>query len=295
MKYTQSLIRLLYSSAFVTLLAHVPSYAENSTTQPASSEQPAPKKQDWKARRRAKHAEKEKTAAKGIKKMSYEELKARKGEHITANNKEAALKVLELMLPLCNDLKERHDLMLEVADLEFELGDPDKAGTIYKEFCKLYPSSSKVEYALYKSLCCSFKQISDAERDQTKTKEAIELAQTFLERSDVFTTYTKDVNDVLTKCHQRLFESEMNIATFYAKRGSNEAAHKRAQEMRTTYLPVLPESEPLILAFEYDMATKQSNFVLAQQKKLELATKFPSHSNFLVAEGQLKRKLVNRF
>lgn len=230
--------------------------------------------------------------------MTYEELKEAKGRYLANNDPVGASKFLEKMLPMCADLNELHDIMLELADLFYTLEDREKAGKIYQEFSKLYPGSSKVEYAYFKAIECSFAQISDPERDQSKTKETIELAEQFLERAMVFTTYTPNVSEILAKSRTQLLESEMGIFNFYLDRGMIRSAEKRLANIRKEFLPFIPTIEPQILSVELSLAEQRKNKDLVDQKLAELTQKFPDFIAEQKKESEQnkpKRLMVNRF
>ncbi len=231
---------------------------------------------------------------KTISTMSFEELKNSKNQLLASNNKTIAIKYLEKMVPLCNDFEELKLIMLELADLLFDTGKLEKAGKMYTEFTKLYPGSDKVEYATYKNILCAFYSVFEVDRDQSKTKEALELTEQFLARSDLFTTYEKDVKNINKKCHEKLVESEINIFTFYMNKGSLTAAQKRLDGIRKDFLPQLPSLEARFINLECQLAQKQNNTKLAEQKRTELTQKFPEYSTKLTA-NKTKRSFVHRF
>ena len=173
-------------------------------------------------------------AQKTLTTMNFEELKKSKDEFVKSGNKASAIKFLERMVPICNDLNELKSFMLELAQLLHETGDYAKASKMYHEFTLLYPGSDEVEYAMYQAIASSFKQILDAEHDQTKTVETRELAQTFLDRAS-FATYKKEVQEVALKCDERLLESEINIFNFYMKRSNFMAAKTRLSTIKQAY------------------------------------------------------------
>ncbi len=226
--------------------------------------------------------------------MTYQDLKDNKNKHVATNNKEVAIKYLEKMVPLCSDLAELHDLMLELKDLSFDTENIENAGKIYNEFINLYPGSPKTEYAYYKAITCSFKQIYDAERDQSKTKETIELAEAFLKRP-LFTAYQEQVRMIYTQCQEQLLASELNVFNFYVGRGRMVSAQKRLELIRATYIPVLPSAEARILACECHIAQEQNKMDLVEQKKKELTEKFPDFAQQMAESNQPVHKFAYRF
>ena len=156
---------------------------------------------------------------KTISNMTFAELKAEQEQLIQNKDKAGAVKYLEKMVPLCNDLDELKKIMLELASIYYEIGNFEKAGKMYNEFTVLYPGCDEAEFALYQAILSSFKLTLDAEHDQGNTQEAKELALAFLERES-FKKYRKEVKDILNKCEERLFEADSKIFSFYLNCGN---------------------------------------------------------------------------
>jgi outer membrane assembly lipoprotein YfiO len=243
----------------------------------------------------SKKTKKTKKKKNNIRKMSYDELKETKIRYQAENNLDAALRCLERMKPICNDLAELHDTLLEYADLLLQTNDLEKACTMYTEFTKLYPGSKKTEYAYHQAIVCSFKQVRDAERDQSKTKETIELALSFLERATVFTQYASAVGKILAQSRERLFESDSSIFNFYLSRGNLRSASKHLEIMKKEFATSVTQAEPKIIQMEMRFAQAQNNTRLFQEKQTELAQKFPTFSLTLAQTTKPKRSMMNRF
>lgn len=190
--------------------------------------------------------------------LNYQELKKNKEELVKKGNKTTAIKYLEKMVPLCTDLEELKGIMLELAQLFFETGVFDKAAKMYQEFTLLYPGAQEVELAMYQAIVANFKLILDAEHDQTKTLEAKELAETFLKRI-TFTTYKKEVEQILSQCEERLFESEVIAFNFYISRSNDTAAKKRLygeKGIKETYLKKsIPNIQERVASLEETLKT----------------------------------------
>jgi len=221
--------------------------------------------------------------------MNYKELKITKNKMLKNGNKTSAIKFIESMLPLCDDLKEIHNLMLEIADLLFDTGQLEKAEKIYNEFTLLYPGSNNVEYALYKAILCCFYATLSVDRDQTKTHETLALSDRFLKRAEVFTTHLDEVKKIAQQCNVKLAKNELVVAEFYLNKGyprSLNATQKRLELVRTTYLDKAPDVEPHLLALEYRLAEKTNNNEEATSKFSELHTKFPKKGALILANNK---------
>lgn len=227
--------------------------------------------------------------------MNFQELKQSKDALIADGNKEVAIKYLEKMIPLCTDMHDLAGIMIELGDLYYDTGRLAKAFTMYREFVNLYPGSDDVEYALYRAIVCKFDGISDAERDQSQTKETIELAEEFNERSELFVTYKDKVDDMLGKCRERLFENELTIFNFYLFNKRIVAANKRLESMKKEFTPLLPELEPRMMLLEIELAQATQNNELVEQKQEELITKFPDYVIQTAQNIPKKKSLVDRF
>jgi len=225
---------------------------------------------------------------KTVSSMDFRDLKAGKNAVLASGNKEAGIN-LEKMIPLCTDMQKLEEIMIELGDLYYETGKREKAFTMYREFVNLYPGSEKVEYALYRTIVCKFDVIAEADRDQTPTKEAIELAKEFLDRSEVFTTYTKEVEHILAKCQDRLFENELVIFHFYLNSNRMASATKRLELINKEFANFTPEFEPRIMSLEIELAQAQKQPDIADEKQQELITKFPEYGIKTALDTTLKK------
>jgi len=253
--------------------------------------------QQKKERKKTKEPRKKK---KRFGQLGYEELKKEKDRQIARGDHYLAIKYIEQMIPLCTDLGELSSIMLELADLLFKSELFVKAERLYKEFLSMYPGDPKAEYASYQAIVCCHKQTSDFFRDQTKTKEAIELAHEFIARKEVFTTHLEDVVKILQTCQEKMMQSEMNVFNFYIKQGNFLAAQTRLDNIGKEYIPILPHNEPLILQAACTLAEKQNDLVLLAEKKSDLQERFPefvTEGATVVAQGDTKEKtnFVNKF
>ncbi len=251
-----------------------------------------------KRRRKKRYAteqQKPKMVKKTISAMNFQELKQSKEALVADGNKEIAIKYAEKMIPLCTDMRELAQLMIELGDLYYQTRRLTKAFTVYREFVNLYPGSDHVEYALYRAIVCKFDEIADAERDQSQTKETIELALEFLERAELFVAYKEEIEAILTKCRNRLFENEVSIFNFYLFNKRMAAANKRLDSIKKDFINMLPDAEPRIILLELDLAQAQKNEQIAQLKQEELITKFPDYVIRTAQNIPKKKSLIERF
>ncbi len=127
-----------------------------------------------------------------------------------------------------NDVLGRRSL-LRIADTYFEQGDAVnlvEAQYKYRDFINRYPTSDQADYATLRIAMCSYKQMEKPDRDQQKTREALEKF------NDMLRAYPKSAlkGEAETRKQEvldRLARHEYIIARFYMKRGSWLAATQR--------------------------------------------------------------------
>ncbi len=218
------------------------------------------------AQRLARAEEKPMVTRKTLKEMSLPELREAKEKALEKRQKESALSYLKRMLAICDDKDMLKDIMLELADLLFDMGKLEKAGVMYAEYMMLYPGSDSVEYAEYKGILCWFYRTLGHDRDQTQTEETLKLTDQFLERSDIFTTYASDVKKIKRQCYEKLYDSELSVFEFYLKRGSYNAAQSRLKSMEKRFLKPMPDIRPKLAALDAQVVST------AKAKNIELAS-----------------------
>lgn len=127
--------------------------------------------------------------------------------------------------------------LLRIADAFYEQGDPVnlvEAQYKYRDFINRYPTSDQADYAMLRIAMCSYQQMERPDRDQAKTREALEKF------NDVLRAYPSSPlrpeaeakrQDVL----DRLAKHEHIVARFYIKRGSHYSAVQRLNYLIDTY------------------------------------------------------------
>ncbi len=218
--------------------------------------------------------------------MTYAEMKARKDELLTidttrnvqssrylfkikqktANNKEIAAKYLDRMAKICDDPNERADVLVELADIQFDIGDLRKSEKTFREFIELYPGHQKIEYSYYKALLCSYFHTLSPDRDQTATYTAIKLADDFLDRMDLFVEYQDEVKRIKRECYHKLVDSELAVCDYYLARSNFKAVENRLEVVRNQFMPEVPEIESQLISFESNLALKRAEFMAYQEK-----------------------------
>jgi outer membrane protein assembly factor BamD len=127
--------------------------------------------------------------------------------------------------------------LLRIADTYYNQGDPVslvEAQYKYRDFINRYPGSESADYAMLQIAMVSYKQMEKPDRDQQKTKEAVEKF------NDVIRTYPRSAlrpqaEKYLAEAVDRLAKHEHMIARFYMKRHSWTAAVQRLNYLVDTY------------------------------------------------------------
>ncbi len=216
-----------------------------------------------------------KPSRKILSEMTFDEVIVSKDRVMAGKNYVTGLKYIERALKLCDDINETEKLLIEYSDTLYACQKYEKASRSYNELANLYPGSDKVEYALYQAVVCSSMLILDAERDQSKTNETIELADQFLQRADIFIEYKPKVQEIKEKAMRTLVQSEFNICQFFINSYEYSQAQRRLDGIRENWLIKLPDIEPEVLVFECNLAEKQNKPDIITEKKKELQDKFP--------------------
>ena len=119
--------------------------------------------------------------------------------------------------------------LLRIADTFYQQGDPVnlvEAQYKYRDFINRYPTSDQADYATLQIAMCSFKQMEKPDRDQQKTREALEKLNDMI-RAFPNSALRPDAEARRQEVLDRLARHEHIIARFYMKRGSWTAASHR--------------------------------------------------------------------
>ena len=231
-------------------------------------------------------------ARKPVLTLTPQELKDSYAFACAENNMKRALRCLERIATLETDLNKLKDLRLEIADLYFDSGDLEKAESLYQDFLSLYPGSKAIEYAEYKSILCCFYQTLEADFDQSKTRQALQLSQSFLDKQQ-FKQYAIDVAAVRKECLSTLFDSEVNVINFYLDKNKLDGAQQRLATLKEQFSN-LAEKQPVLVALEYDLAKRQGNNAVLAEKKISLE-QIKAQSSPVLAQHTDKKNYAQRF
>jgi outer membrane protein assembly factor BamD len=97
------------------------------------------------------------------------------------------------------------------------------AENLFKSFVENFPTSTKAEECEYMRAYCYFRQSPKVELDQTNTNKTMQLMQVFLNTHPT-SPRTKDANDIIEKCREKLEAKEFKSAELYYNLGFYKAA-----------------------------------------------------------------------
>ena len=179
--------------------------------------------------------------------------------------------------------------LLRIADTFYHQGDAVnlvEAQYKYRDFINRYPSSEQADYAMLQIAMVSFKQMEKPDRDQQRTREAVEKF------NDMIKTYPrsalrKDAEARLQEALDRLGKHEHMIARFYIKRGSFLAAVQRLNFLIDNF----PNYNERDAAF-YDLGHALSNLGRTGEARLyfeRVVSEFPESDYAVRARKRLEQ------
>ena len=127
--------------------------------------------------------------------------------------------------------------LLRIADTYYEQSDPInlvEAQYKYRDFINRYPGSDRADYALLQIAMVSFKQMERPDRDQQKTREAVEKFNDMI-RAYPRSTLRSEAEARLQDANDRLAKHEHIVAKYYMKRHSFDSAVRRLNFLVDTY------------------------------------------------------------
>lgn len=127
--------------------------------------------------------------------------------------------------------------LLRIADTYYMQGDPVnlvEAQYKYRDFINRYPGSENADYAMLQIAMVSYKQMEKPDRDQAKTREAVEKFQDML-RAYPRSALRPEAEKRLQEAFDHLAEHEQIVARYYMKRRSWDAAMRRLNFVIDTY------------------------------------------------------------
>lgn len=127
--------------------------------------------------------------------------------------------------------------LLRISDTFYEQGDAVnlvEAQYKYRDFINRYPTSEQADYAMLRIAMCSYRQMDKPDRDQQKTREAVEKFNDML-RAYPNSPLRGEAEARRQEAMDRLAKHEHIVARYYMKRGSDLSAVQRLNYLIDTY------------------------------------------------------------
>ena len=112
--------------------------------------------------------------------------------------------------------------------------DYDESVIVVDRFLQLYPGNSFAPYAYYLKALCLYAQISDTNRDQKMTRQALDALNEVVRRFPD-TPYAKDAEEKIVLAQDYLAAKEVNIGRYYLKQNAYIAAMNRFTDVVKNY------------------------------------------------------------
>jgi outer membrane protein assembly factor BamD len=179
--------------------------------------------------------------------------------------------------------------LLRVADTYYEQRDAVnlvEAQYKYRDFINRYPGSDRADYAMLQIAMVSYQQMERADRDQAKTKEAVEKLNEMIRaypRSPLRPEAEKRLGDAL----DRLAKHEHIVAKYYMKRKSYASSVQRLNYLIDTY----PKYSDRAGAF-YDIAASLDKLGRKGEARLyyeRVVSEFPQSESATKAKKRLEQ------
>jgi len=123
---------------------------------------------------------------------------------------------------------------LKIADAYFDDRRYDEALSYYRDFADLHPQHEMVPYTILQSALCRERQMHDANRDQTATRDALMHLDRLLAKYP-HSPEAREAEIMWRALRTQLAENIVEIAEFYQKRQEYESAAERYRSLLNEY------------------------------------------------------------
>lgn len=152
------------------------------------------------------------------------------------------ISLLERLIALSDNHASVKIYKLQLADTHYAAHHIEIAATLYEDFAILYPGSKECEYVLYKAVACMFELSLEPDRDQTNTKKTIALIKEFLKRA-ITKELIDEAQEMLKQCYTKLYDHEVYVFRFYAKRKNFTAAQLRLDYIAKNFTQIISDCD----------------------------------------------------
>jgi outer membrane protein assembly factor BamD len=198
-----------------------------------------------------------------IQKSTDYEFKLKKADEYFANKKWTEANTLyEELLTIYKGTKGFEDMYYKYAFSFYNQGNYLASSYHFKNFCDIFPNSSRRDECEYLTCICLYKMSPDATLDQSSTIKAIGALQTFV-NTHPESAKLEEANRIIEEARAKLEVKDVDNAYLYFKIGEFKAASTAYANLLKKY-PDSPQSD------KYQYMVMQCNFNYA---KLSIAAK----------------------
>lgn len=175
-----------------------------------------------------------------------------------------------------------------IANAYFLNHDYIEAGAAYEDFRKLHPTHELAQFALYRQALASYNLITGIDTDQTPTKNALTLFESFVKQHPR-SEYVSKVQEKIADCRGKLAQYEIYVGRFYYRTDVYQAAIGRLEGVLANFPDYTGHDETLYYLGKAALETKQKD--KAQSALSRLIREYPNSKYLADARKLLADKL----
>lgn len=162
-----------------------------------------------------------------------------------------------------------------------------EAAAAYEDFRKLHPAHELAQFSLYRQGLSSYNLITGIDTDQTPTKNALALFESFV-RQYPRSEYVAKVQEKIADCRGKLAKYEIYVGRFYYRTDNYAAAAARFELALQHFPDYTGHDETLIYLGKSYLETKQPDKM--REALSSLVREYPSSKYLADARSLLARK-----
>lgn len=173
-----------------------------------------------------------------------------------------------------------------IANAYFLNHDYIEAGAAYEDFRKLHPTHDLAQFALYRQGLSSFNLITGIDTDQTPTKNALTLFESFV-RQYPTSQYVSRVQEKIADCRGKLAQYEIYVGRFYYRTDAYPAAIGRFERVLVDFPDYTGHDETLYYLGKAALEIRDRE--KGQSALTRLVREYPSSKYLGDARSQLSK------
>lgn len=174
-----------------------------------------------------------------------------------------------------------------IANAYFLNKDYIEASVAYEDFRKLHPAHDLAQFALYRQALSSYNLITGIDTDQTPTKNALALFESFA-RQYPKSEYQAKAQEKIADCRGKLAQYEIYVGRFYYRTDNYKAAAARLELALADFPDYTGHDETLLYLGKSYLETKQLEKMRAVLGRL--VREYPASKYLGDARSLLARK-----